>query len=112
MRRPLVWITLYYMAGILAGKLLELPLTMVCIITGIGLLVALAGYWFKWPGNRYLIVIPIFCAGLLITGLYLATNKTNLTGEIGHQITIKGGCNSGTPAQGKLCSVPGKYKNS
>lgn len=90
MNRPLVVLTVCYLAGILCNGLANIKSSTALIAAGICLLAAIAGYLAPWRENRRVILILFFCLGLVMSSLALEESATPLEAYAGRQIVLTG----------------------
>jgi len=90
MNRPLVVLTIFYIAGVLSGGLVSLRSSSALLLAGFCLLVAVAGYAAAWRENRRVILILFFLLGLAMSRLAVEGSETPLVEYSGRQVILTG----------------------
>jgi competence protein ComEC len=95
MHRPLVYITLFYIMGILLGELTGFKVYVALILTFACFLFVVAGYIFSWRYNFRVILVLFLFLGLALSRLYIEESKTPLVDYAGQQVILTGRLVSG-----------------
>lgn len=90
MNRPLVVLTVCYLAGILGNGLINIKSSVALGAAGLCLLAAAAGYLVAWRENRRVILILFFCLGLAMSSLAAEESTTPLVDYAGRQVNLTG----------------------
>lgn len=95
MQRPLVFIVIFYIAGILLGDLTSFKMTAALILALGCLMVAVAGYILAWRYNPAVILVLFLLLGVAFSRFYIEESRTSLVDYAGQQVTLAGRLVSG-----------------
>lgn len=90
MNRPVVVLTIFFIAGILIGEITALKSSVAFILAAFSFAVAVAGYLFsRWKNSRLLIVVFLML-GLFLARLWVEDSETTLVNYDGQRVVLTG----------------------
>ncbi|NLI12620.1 MAG: DNA internalization-related competence protein ComEC/Rec2 [Peptococcaceae bacterium] len=90
MNRPLVILTICFIAGILAGEYTHLNATIALALAAFSFLAAAAGHVLGWRENRLLILLLFLSLGLGLSRLWVEESKPPLVDYAGQRVVLVG----------------------
>ena len=95
MQRPLVFLTAFYIAGILLGELTGFKVSVALALAVGCFLVAVTGYFLSWRYNVHVVLVLFLLLGLAFSRLSIEESRTPLVDYAGQQVTLTGRLVSG-----------------
>ncbi len=90
MNRPLVVLTICFIAGILAGEYTHLKASIALALAAFSFFAAAAGHILGWRESRLLMLLLFLCLGLGLSRLWVEEIKTPLVDSAGGQVVLVG----------------------
>ncbi|MFA4885601.1 MAG: DNA internalization-related competence protein ComEC/Rec2 [Desulfotomaculaceae bacterium] len=90
MNRPLVILTICFIAGILIGEYTQIKASIALALAAFSFLAAIAGHILGWRENRRLILILFLILGLGLSRLWVEESKTPLVDYAGQRVVLVG----------------------
>jgi competence protein ComEC len=95
MQRPLVFLTAFYIAGILLGELTGFKVSVALALAVGCFLVAVTGYILSWRYNAHVVLVLFLLLGLAFSRLSTEESRSPLVDYTGQQVTLTGRLVSG-----------------
>jgi competence protein ComEC len=89
MNRPVVVLTVFYIAGIIIGDMTGLKGAVALVLAVFSFSAAAAGYLLRWQKNKLLILVLFFLLGLAFSRFWIESSETALINYSG-QVVLKG----------------------
>jgi len=90
MNRPLVVLTIFYIAGVLSGELTNFKPPVALALAGFCFLAAVAWYLLSWRESHRVVLALFFLLGLAMSRLAIEGSKTPLIKYSGRQVNLVG----------------------
>ncbi len=90
MNRPLVILTICYIAGILIGEYTHIKASIALALAAFSFLAAIAGHVLSWRWNQRVILILFLTMGLGLSRLWVEESKTPLVNYAGQRVVLVG----------------------
>jgi competence protein ComEC len=90
MNRPVVVLTIIYIAGIIIGDITGLKGSAALVLVVFSFSVAAAGYLLHWQSNRLLILVLFCLLGLAFSRFWIESSESALINYSGQRVVLKG----------------------
>lgn len=90
MNRPVVVLTLFYIAGIITGEITGLKASVALILAAFSFAAAAAGYLFAWQKNSRLFLVLFLMLGLALSRSWVEGGETALVDYDGQRVVLTG----------------------
>jgi competence protein ComEC len=90
MNRPVVVLTIFYIAGIMLGEITDLKASVALILTAFSFAAAAAGYLLSWHKSSRIVLILFLLLGLVMSRLWVEGSETALVNYSGQRVFLTG----------------------
>lgn len=90
MNRPLVILTIFFIAGILLGEFTHIKTSVALALAAFSFFAAVAGFYLAWRENRLVILVLFLALGLALSRLWVEESKTPLLNYAGQRVVLVG----------------------